>query len=184
MKFTPTTLADAVTIELEKRADERGFFARTFCAEEFGKAGLVTAFPQSNHSRNKAKGTLRGMHFQRRPHGEVKLVRVVQGAIHDVIIDIRPESPTFGKWQGFDLDADTGRMLYVPAGFAHGFQTLTDDADVTYQVSTPYTPGAEGGLSWDDPLFGIAWPLPVASISEKDAAWPHADRATLAALLG
>lgn len=184
MKFTPTTLADAVTVELEKRADERGFFARTFCAEEFGKAGLATAFPQSNHSRNRAKGTLRGMHFQRRPHGEVKLVRVVQGAIHDVIIDIRPESPTFGRWQGFDLDAAAGRMLYVPAGFAHGFQALTDDADVTYQVSTPYTPGAEGGLRWDDPLFAIAWPLPVASISEKDAAWPHVDRATLAALLG
>ena len=170
MKFTPTDLQDAVTIELEKRADERGFFARTFCAEEFGRAGLATAFPQSNHSRNRTKGTLRGMHFQRPPAGEVKLVRVVRGAIHDVIVDIRPASPSFGRWQGFDLDAEGGRMLYVPAGFAHGFQTLEDDTDVTYMVSHPYAPGAEGGLRWDDPLLAIRWPLPVAAISDKDAA--------------
>ena len=184
MQFTPTDLADAVTIELEKREDERGFFARTFCAGEFARAGLVTSFPQANHSRNVAKGTLRGMHFQRPPHGEVKLVRVVRGAIHDVIVDIRPGSPSFGRWQGFDLDAEGGRMLYVPAGFAHGFQTLEDDTDVTYMVSHPYTPGAEGGLRWDDPIVGIRWPLPVASISEKDAAWPLLGRAGLATLLG
>jgi dTDP-4-dehydrorhamnose 3,5-epimerase len=184
MKFTPTELADAVTIELEKRADERGFFARTFCAGEFAAAGLATAFPQANHSRNARKGTLRGMHFQRPPAGEVKLVRVVRGAIHDVIVDIRPGSPSFGRWQGFDLDAEGGRMLYVPAGFAHGFQTLEDDTDVTYMVSHPYTPGAEGGLRWDDPIVGIRWPLPVASISEKDAAWPLLGRAGLATLLG
>jgi dTDP-4-dehydrorhamnose 3,5-epimerase len=184
MKFTPTTLADAVTVELERREDERGFFARTFCAEEFARAGLATSFPQANHSRNRAKGTLRGMHFQRPPAGEAKLVRVVRGAIHDVIVDIRRESPTFGQWQGFDLDAEEGRMLYVPAGFAHGFQTLADETDVTYMVSHPYAPGAEGGLRWDDPLLGIRWPLPVASISEKDAAWPHLDRASLAGLLG
>ena len=184
MKFTPTDLADAVTIALEKRVDERGFFARSFCAEEFRAAGLVTDFPQANHSRNRAKGTLRGMHFQRPPAGEVKLVRVVRGAIHDVIVDIRPQSPSFGRWQGFDLDADAGRILYVPVGFAHGFQTLRDDTDVTYMVSHPYTPGAEGGLRWDDPVVGIRWPLPVASISEKDAAWPLLDRAGLASLLG
>ena len=112
------------------------------------------------------------MHFQRAPHAEVKVVRCVRGAIHDVIIDMRPESPTYRRWEGFDLTAETGRMLYVPAGFAHGFQTLQDDTDVAYQVSHPYTPGAEGGLRWDDPTFAIAWPLPVGTISDKDAGWP------------
>ena len=184
MKFIETELKDAVLIELEKRADERGFFARTFCATEFGAAGLETVFVQANHSRNRLGGTLRGMHFQRRPHAEVKVVRCVRGAIRDVIVDIRPESPTFGRWQGFDLDAEEGRMLYVPAGFAHGFQTLADGTEVSYQVSCPYTPGAEGGLRWDDPTLAIAWPLPVASISEKDAAWPHLDEAALASALG
>lgn len=172
MKFTKTSLLDAVVIELEKRADERGFFARTFCAEEFGRAGLVTSYVQANHSANVKAGTLRGMHFQRAPHGEVKVVRCVKGAIHDVIIDLRPESPSYRRWEGFDLDAESGRTLYVPAGFAHGFQTLADDAHVAYQVSHPYTPGAEGGVRWDDPAFAIAWPLPVSVISEKDAAWP------------
>jgi dTDP-4-dehydrorhamnose 3,5-epimerase len=184
MKFIKTSLADAVLIEQQRHGDSRGYFTRTYCAAEFAAAGLVSEFVQGNHSANVAKGTLRGMHFQHAPHGEVKVVRCVRGAIHDVIIDIRPESPTFGRWQGFDLDAATGRMLYVPAGFAHGFQTLADDTDVTYQVSYPYTPGAEGGLNWDDPMFAIAWPLPVASISEKDAAWPPVDKAALATLLG
>lgn len=172
MKFTKTDLADAVLIELEKREDERGFFARTFCIEEFDRAGLETRFVQANHSHNVAAGTLRGMHFQRQPHGEIKVVRCVRGAIHDVIIDLRPESATYRRWQGFDLDAESGRMLYVPAGFAHGFQTLTDETDVTYQVSYPYTPAAEGGVRWDDPMFGIVWPRPVTVISDKDAAWP------------
>jgi dTDP-4-dehydrorhamnose 3,5-epimerase len=172
MEFIRTSLTDAVVIELRKLADDRGFFARSFCAEEFGRAGLATSFPQSNHSHNLKAGTLRGMHFQRPPHGEVKVVRCVKGAIHDVIIDLRPESPTYRRWEGFDLTEENGRMLYVPAGFAHGFQTLRDDTDVTYQVSHPYTPGAEGGVRFDDPAFGIAWPLPVGTISEKDAAWP------------
>ena len=175
MQFTKTSLADAMVIDLKKLGDERGFFARTFCAAEFAKAGLVAEFVQANHSHNVAAGTLRGMHFQRAPHGEVKLVRCVQGAIHDVIIDLRPESPTYRRWEGFDLDAETGRMLYVPAGFAHGFQTLRDETHVTYQVSHPYTPAAEGGVRWDDPAFGIAWPLPVGVISPKDAAWPLLD---------
>lgn len=177
MKFTRTRLQDAVTIDLTKHADARGFFARTFCKETFGKEGLVTEFVQANHSSNLKAGTLRGMHYQKAPYGEVKLVRVVQGAIHDVIVDLRPESPTYRRWEGFDLDAEGGRMLYVPAGFAHGFQTLVDDTQVTYQVSAPYTPGAEGGLRWDDPAFGIRWPLPVAVISDKDAAWPLTDPA-------
>jgi dTDP-4-dehydrorhamnose 3,5-epimerase len=177
MKFTKTSLRDAVVVDLTKHADDRGFFARTFCKETFAREGLVAEFVQANHSSNLRAGTLRGMHYQRPPHGEVKLVRVVKGAIHDVIVDLRPDSPTYRRWEGFDLDAESGRMLYVPAGFAHGFQTLTDDAQVTYQVSHPYTPGAEGGLRWDDPAIGIRWPLPVSVISEKDAAWPSIEPA-------
>ncbi len=175
MKFTRTSLQDAVVIDLTKHADARGFFARTFCAETFAREGLASAFVQANHSANVSAGTLRGMHFQRAPHGEVKVVRCVKGAIHDVIVDLRPESPTYRRWEGFDLDAETGRTLYVPAGFAHGFQTLEDDTHVVYQVSHPYTPGAEGGLRWDDPAFGIRWPSPVSVISDKDASWPLTD---------
>jgi dTDP-4-dehydrorhamnose 3,5-epimerase len=177
MKFTKTRLQDAVLIELEKRADARGHFARSFCAGEFAQAGLATDFVQANHSHNIRAGTLRGMHYQRAPHGEVKLVRCVRGAIWDAIIDLRPASPSYGRWEGFELSPENGRMLYVPIGFAHGFQTLRDDTDVVYQVSHAYTPGAEGGLRHDDPAFGIAWPLPVSVISEKDAAWPDADLA-------
>ena len=175
MKFTKTSLKDAVVIDLTKHGDARGFFARTFCAETFAREGLVSDFVQANHSANVTAGTLRGMHYQRAPHGEVKLVRCVKGAIHDVIVDLRPESPTYHRWEGFDLDAETGRTLYVPAGFAHGFQTLEDDTHVVYQVSHPYTPGAEGGLRWDDPAFGIRWPRPVSVISDKDASWPLTD---------
>ena len=177
MEFIKTSLADAMLIDIRKLADDRGYFARTFCAEEFGKAGLETRFPQANHSHNLRAGTLRGMHFQRAPHGEVKVVRCVRGALHDVIIDLRPASPTYRRWEGFELTAENGRMLYVPAGFAHGFQTLRDDTDASYLVSHPYTPGAEGGVRFDDPAFGIAWPLPVGTISEKDAAWPHVEAA-------
>jgi dTDP-4-dehydrorhamnose 3,5-epimerase len=177
MKFTKTSLRDAVVIDLQKLGDARGFFARTFCAAEFGAAGLVTEFVQANHSHNVLAGTLRGMHFQRAPHAEVKVVRCVQGAIHDVIIDLRPESPTYRRWEGFDLDAESGRMLYVPEGFAHGFQTLEDETHVSYQVSHPYTPVAEGGVRFNDPAFGIKWPLPVSVISDKDAAWPLAEAA-------
>lgn len=175
MKFTKTSLADAVLIELSRFTDARGYFARTFCRETFAREGLVTDFVQANHSANTRAGTLRGMHYQRAPHGEVKLVRCVKGALHDVIIDMRPESPTYRRWEGFDLTAENGRMLYVPAGFAHGFQTLEDDTHATYQVSCAYTPGAEVGLRWDDPAFGIAWPRAVSVISDKDAVWPLVD---------
>lgn len=171
MKFTKTRLQDAVLIELSRFADDRGFFARTFCKETFAREGLATEFVQGNHSANRVAGTLRGMHYQKAPHGEVKLVRCVKGALHDVIIDLRPESPTYRQWQGFDLTEENGLMLHVPAGFAHGFQTLADDTHATYQVSYPYTPGAEGGVRWDDPAFGITWPRPVSVISEKDAGW-------------
>jgi dTDP-4-dehydrorhamnose 3,5-epimerase len=172
MLFSPTRLRDAVVIEVERRFDERGYFARTMCRREFEEHGLAGDFVQTNHSYSRHRGTLRGMHYQRPPHGEAKLVRCVRGSIYDVIIDLRPTSPTYGRWEGFELSADNGRMLYVPEGFAHGFQTLEDEVDVTYQVSHPYTPVAEGGLRHDDPAFRIAWPLPVSVISAKDAGWP------------
>jgi dTDP-4-dehydrorhamnose 3,5-epimerase len=177
MEFAATSLADAFVIELSPIVDDRGSFARTFCAETFAAHGLVPTFVQANHSQNVARGTLRGMHFQRRPHGEVKLVRVVRGAIVDVIIDLRRDSPSYGRWEAFELSAANRRMLYVPVGFAHGFQTLEDHTDVIYQVSHPYTPGAEGGVRWNDAAFGITWPLEVTSISPKDAAWPDVDLA-------
>lgn len=172
MRFTPTRLQDAALIALEPRTDERGMFARTFCKHEFAAAGLETEFVQQNMSVSKRKGTLRGMHFQRPPFSEVKLVRCLRGAIHDVIIDIRPESPTFRQWQGFDLSEDNQLTLYVPRGFAHGFVTLTDEATVTYLVSAPYSPQAEGGVRWNDPAFAIAWPIEPVTMSDKDRAWP------------
>lgn len=175
MRFTPTTLKDAVLIDLEKRDDARGWFARTFCEEEFAAQGLKTRFVQHNASQNPRAGTLRGMHFQNPPHAEVKVVRCTRGALFDAIVDLRPDSPTYGKWEGFELTAANGRMLYVPEGFGHGYLTLADDTEASYLVSYPYTPGAEGGLRYDDPAFGIAWPREVAVISEKDAAWaPYA----------
>jgi dTDP-4-dehydrorhamnose 3,5-epimerase len=172
MRFTPTTLKDAVLIDLDKREDPRGWFARIFCEEEFAAAGLETRFVQSNASANPKAGTLRGMHYQHAPHAEVKVIRCTRGAIWDAIIDLRPDSPTRGRWEGFELTVDNGRMLYVPEGFAHGFLSLEDASEVSYLVSYPYTPGAEGGLRYDDPAFGIAWPRPAAVISDKDAAWP------------
>ena len=171
MKFAPTTLKDAVLIEPEPRPDERGFFARTYCRNEFAAAGLETGFVQGNMSFNHAKGTLRGMHFQHAPHEEVKVVRCIRGAIYDVIVDLRPDSPSYLKWQGFELTEDNGLQLYVPRGFAHGFLTLCDGATVAYQVSAFYTPGAEGGVRWNDSRFGIEWPADVAVLSPKDAAW-------------
>lgn len=172
MRFQPTELADAVLIELEKRADARGFFARTFCEAEFAEAGLQTRFVQANASGNPRAGTLRGLHYQVKPHAEVKVIRCTRGAIFDVIVDLRPGSPTYRRWQGFELSAAAGTMLYIPEGFAHGYQTLCDDTEVAYQVSAPYAPGAEAGLRHDDPAFAIAWPLPVSAISDKDASWP------------
>jgi len=172
MRFQPTELADAVLIDLDKRTDERGYFARTFCEEEFARAGLETRYVQANTSANPRAGTLRGLHYQIPPHAEVKVVRCTQGAVFDVIVDLRPQSPSFRRWQGFELDAASGRTLYVPKGFAHGYQTLVDDSEVSYLVSYPYTPGAEAGIPHDDPVFGIDWPIGVSAISEKDAGWP------------
>lgn len=172
MRFHPTDLADAVLIEIEKRGDERGFFARTFCEEEFAQAGLVTRFVQANASASRKAGTLRGLHYQVAPHAETKVIRCTRGAIFDVIVDLRPDSPSYRRWQGFELTAAEGTMLYIPEGFAHGYQTLADDTEVAYQVSAPYAPGAEAGIRYDDPAFGITWPMPVTAISEKDVSWP------------
>jgi dTDP-4-dehydrorhamnose 3,5-epimerase len=172
MRFQTTKLDGAWLIQLEPARDDRGFFARTFCAEEFAAHGLETKYTQHNISFSAHKGTLRGMHFQHEPHSEIKLVRCIKGAILDAIIDIRTASPTYHQWEVFELSDGNNNQLYIPKGFAHGFQTLTDDAEVSYLISEPYTPEAADGLRYNDPSFDITWPAPVTVISEKDLRWP------------
>jgi dTDP-4-dehydrorhamnose 3,5-epimerase len=170
--FTETPLAGAFAVDPEPVGDERGSFARTFCTEEFARLGLEPAVAQCNVSTNVRRGTLRGLHWQEAPYGEAKLVRCTAGAIHDVIVDLRPESPTFCHWHAVQLSAENGRALYVPRGFAHGFQTVADGSEVLYQMSTPFVPGAARGIRYDDPRFAIGWLLPVAVVSERDASYP------------
>jgi dTDP-4-dehydrorhamnose 3,5-epimerase len=171
--FEETRLSGAFLVDLERREDSRGFFARAWCANEFADHGLTTEVVQANVSFNPRQGTLRGMHFQRAPHAETKLVRCTRGAIYDVVVDLRRDSGTYKEWVGVELSADNRRALFVPEGFAHGYQTLVPDAEVFYQVSEYYTPGAEGGVRWDDPAFGIEWPDPDdAFLSDKDRSWP------------
>ena len=172
MIYTETPLAGAFVLELERRDDSRGFFARTFDANEFAARGMRPVVAQCNLSYNHARGTLRGMHMQVAPATEPKLVRCTRGAIYDVIVDMRPESPTYRRHFGVELTADNRRQLYVPDLFAHGYLTLTDHAEVAYQVGEFYAPGFERGLRHDDPALGIEWPIAVAVISDKDAAWP------------
>ena len=172
MLFRETKLQGVRLIEIEPARDERGFFARTFCTREFAAQGLETRFPQHSVSFTARAGSVRGMHFQRPPHEEVKLIRCVRGAIHDVLVDVRPSSPTYLRWEAYELTAENRRQLYVPAGVAHGFQTLTPDAEVAYLISAYHVPEAAEGFRHDDPAFGIAWPLPVADISARDRAWP------------
>lgn len=172
MKFTPTPLAGAWLIEPELLTDERGFFARTWCRREFEQHGLTAGLAQCNISFTQRKGTIRGLHFQRPPHAEAKLVRCTAGAIYDVIVDLRPDSPTLHHWFAAELSAENRRLLFAPADFAHGFQTLTDNAEVAYQMSAFYEPEAASGVRWDDPALAITWPLPLAAISGRDAAWP------------
>lgn len=172
MIFKSTTLEGAFIVEMEPRGDDRGFFARVMCRDEFEAHGLIGDFPQINMSYSVHKGTLRGLHYQVEPHGEAKLVRCLRGAVMDVIVDMRPNSPTFRKHEQFELTADNRRQLYVPPGFAHGFLTLVDDAEVTYPVSARYEPSAERGVRYDDPALGIKWPVPVVHVSPKDATWP------------
>jgi dTDP-4-dehydrorhamnose 3,5-epimerase len=176
MRFVDTGLVGAYIIEIEPREDDRGFNARTWCEREFKEHGLTPRVAQANVIVNRRKGTLRGMHYQLPPHAESKLFRVTRGAIHDVIIDLRPASPTYEQWAAFELTPDSYRMLYVPESFAQGFQTLEDDTEVVYQVSEFYTPDFERGIRHDDPAFGIEWPLKVEAISEKDAQWPDYQR--------
>ncbi len=171
MLIRDTELADAKLIELQPHGDERGFFARTFCTREFAAHGLQTSFVQHSTSFSATRGTLRGMHFQRGADAEVKVVSCARGAIYDVIIDLRP-GRNQGRWQGFELTADNRNRLYIPKGFAHGFQTLTDDVEVNYLISEFYAPAAASGVRYDDPAFAIHWPLAVTTLSEKDKNWP------------
>ena len=171
MRFHNTSIAGAVVVEAERHADERGFFGRTFCAAEFRRAGLDPAVEQCNLSFNARRGTLRGMHSQRKPHEEVKLVRCVSGAIHDVIVDLRRESPTYLQHFALELSADNRHALYVPKGVFHGFVTLADASEVHYQMSTAYVADAATGYRWNDPAFGIRWPIEVLVISARDAGY-------------
>lgn len=174
MNLRPTPIDGAFVVEPQRHGDERGYFARTFCAEEFAAAGLDPAVAQGNTSFNERAGTLRGMHFQRAPFGEAKLVRCTRGAIFDVIVDLREDSPSHRRWFGVRLDEDNGLSLFAPAGVAHGFQTLVDASEVAYLMSTAYVPEAADGVRWDDPAFGIAWPEPPPGgrlMSERDAVW-------------
>jgi dTDP-4-dehydrorhamnose 3,5-epimerase len=171
MIFTDTKLKGAFIIDIERREDNRGFFARAFCQKEFAERGLKPIIAQANIAFNKFKGTLRGMHFQYPPAAETKLVRCTRGAIVDIIVDLRPESPTYLDHIAVELTADNHRALYVPERFAHGYQVLDDTTETSYQVGEFYAPGAEGGLHYGDPRLGLTWALPIGEISPKDAAW-------------
>jgi len=172
VKFSPTSLSGAFLIDIQRLEDERGWFARTFCADEFAEHGLPTHLVQASMSLTRRAGTLRGMHYQLAPHAEDKLVRCVQGAIWDCIVDLRAESPTYCRWFGAELSAANGRMMLVPKGFAHGFVTLADDAAVSYHMSAFYAPESQRGARWNDPAFGIEWPVPVLDMSDRDRQWP------------
>jgi len=175
MRIEDLALAPAALIRLDRRQDARGWFARSFCARTLAAHGLHADYPQHNISHNAAAGTLRGLHFQHPPHEEVKIVCCARGAVFDVIVDLRPGSPTRGQWFGAELSAASGDALYIPAGFAHGFQTLCDDTELRYLMGCEFVEGAAGGVRFDDPALGIAWPLPVSCISERDLALPPLD---------
>lgn len=172
MKFQACALRGVFVVELEMVADERGFFARSWCQKEFQEQGLVSQLLQCSISFNKKKGTLRGLHYQAKPYEETKLVRCTMGALYDVLIDLRPDSPTYKQWMAVELSAQNRRMLYIPAGFAHGFQTLEDDTEVFYQISEFYQPDYAQGIRWDDAMFKIHWPEEICSISDKDKHYP------------
>lgn len=172
MRFERTDFAGLVLIHPGRREDERGHFSRVFDAALFERQGLATAFVQWSTSHNRRAGTLRGLHFQKPPHAEAKLVRCTRGAVFDVAVDLRPQEASFGRWIGFVLSAANGLSLHIPAGFAHGFQTLEDESELAYAITPAFVPDAGAGLRWDDPALAIAWPRPVAVISAKDRAWP------------
>jgi dTDP-4-dehydrorhamnose 3,5-epimerase len=175
MRITESRLRGAFVVEVERHEDERGYFARTFCREEFERAGLKALVEQCSTSFNRRRGTLRGLHFQIAPAAEHKLVRCTRGRIYDVIVDLRPDSPTAYQWLGVELSEENGRALYVPAGFAHGFQTLVDEAEVFYQISEPYRPDLARGVRWDDPRLAIQWPVSDPILSARDRALPLLD---------
>jgi len=172
MEFTETRLKGAYLVRLKRIEDHRGFFARGFCRDQFLAHGLNANMLQLNIGFSHTKGTLRGLHFQEAPHAEAKFVRCTRGAIHDVIVDVRANSPTRGQWIGVELTADNGTMLYAPEGFAHGYQTFVDNSEMYYLTSAPYSSTASKGVRFDDPAFGIEWPLPVSVISDPDRTWP------------
>lgn len=173
MIFEEQEIEGLYVIKHERISDIRGYFSRSFCVNEYSKNDLDPTIVQCNTSYNKNKGTLRGLHFQHRPHQEVKIVRCIQGKIFDVVIDLRVESPTYGNWKSFELSSDNENMLYIPKGFAHGFQTLVNNSIVYYQVSEFYNPDYEDGIKWDDSYFDIAWPINNPILSDKDDSWPR-----------
>jgi dTDP-4-dehydrorhamnose 3,5-epimerase len=172
MRFIPTPLNGLYVIEIEPISDSRGWFARTFCKSEFEAIGHSKEWVQMNHTYTVKKGTIRGMHFQLPPHEEIKMVRCIAGVVYDVVIDIRKESATFLQWFGMEISATNRKMIYIPEGFAHGFQTLTDNCELVYNHSAFYAPGVEAGIRYDDPEINIQWPLPVSDISQRDSAHP------------
>jgi dTDP-4-dehydrorhamnose 3,5-epimerase len=172
MTFTETGIPGAWIVDITAIRDDRGFFAMTWLPAEFRARGLDAALAQCNLAWNDKRGTLRGLHFQREPHAQAKLVRCTRGAVHDVIVDLRPGSPTFRQWESVALTQDNRRMLYISGGLAHGYITMTDDAEVFYQASSPWVPSAEAGVRWNDPAFGITWPAEPVVISGRDATWP------------
>jgi dTDP-4-dehydrorhamnose 3,5-epimerase len=171
VQFTETELSGVWLIEPRPILDDRGSFTRIFCEKELADCGLATRFVQHSRSHSAQKGTLRGMHYQQEPYGEVKIVSCIRGAIYDVVIDLRPASPSRHRWIGFELTPQNMRQVYIPAGFAHGFQALTDNAEVSYLISQFYTPHASTGVRYNDPAFSINWPLMPTAISDKDRAW-------------
>jgi dTDP-4-dehydrorhamnose 3,5-epimerase len=175
MRFTETKLAGVFIVDIEAVDDERGFFARSWCAREFAAHGLNSDLVQCNISYNRFAGTLRGMHYQRAPHEEVKLVRCIRGRAWDVVVDLRPESPSCRQWTSIELSADNHRMVYIPAGVAHGFQTLAPDTELFYQMGSFYEPAAAAGVRWDDPVLGVDWPLRDPIVSDRDRAFPLLD---------
>jgi dTDP-4-dehydrorhamnose 3,5-epimerase len=177
MIFTRTKLPDAAIIDVERRGDERGYLVRVFCEREFADAGLAVRFVQGSTIYSPQRNTLRGLHFQRAPHAENKLVRCTRGAVYVVMVDLRLDSPAYLDWLGTELTSENGRLLYVPEGFAQGYQTLVDDCEVVYQMTHEYVPEAASGVRWDDPAFAIEWPAAESRIiSERDLAWPDLAR--------
>jgi len=172
MQIVTTELLGLFTVDIERIEDDRGYFARSFCEREFSRLGLPTRFPQSNVSFNRHRGTLRGMHFQAEPYPEAKLVRCTRGRIYDVALDLRPDSPTYCRWLGFELTEENSLALFIPAGFAHGFVTLASDSEVLYSMGAEYHPELARGVRWDDPAFNITWPVGAPVLSDRDAGYP------------